>query len=63
MSTAQKDPRQFISTEVGRDHARKHQIIFPRLLDAKSEIVASKEIRLYQGFEARLHLHVYDLRR
>ena len=61
MNTEQKDPSQFILTEDRHYHARKHQIIFPGLMDADLKIVAAKEIQLVEGLEARLHQNLNNV--
>ena len=55
MNTEQKDPIQFTLTEDRHDEARRPQVIFPGLMDADLKIVATKEMQLLEGLEARLH--------
>ena len=61
MSTAQKDPIQFIANEDRHDHARKHQMIFPRSFYPDLEVVACKGMQFLEGLEARLYLNLYDI--
>lgn len=61
MDTEQKDFSPFILMEDRHDQARKHQIIFPGHMDSELEIVASKEIHLLEGLEARLHQNLNNV--
>jgi len=61
MNTAQKDPGQFIPMSDQHDQARRHQVKFPRLMDADLKFVAAKELQLLEGLEARLHQKLYDV--
>jgi hypothetical protein len=61
MDTEQKDLSQFTLTEDRHDQGRKHQVIFSGHMDSDLEIVASKEIQLLEGLEARLHQNLNNV--
>jgi len=61
MNTTQKDPGQFIPPEGRHDHAREHQILFPRTIDSDAKLIAAIEIHLLEGLEARTQQKLHDI--
>jgi len=61
MNKTQKDPTQFIPTEGRHDQARKHRILFPRIIDSDAKLVAAIEIQLLEGLEARHQQKLHEV--